>query len=235
MDLPVSEITVRSTGGRMKVRVRKGINFSFSIMFTADGRHLAATVDAGAWGTPWPAAFSKRSLTVPVSGVSQDMREPLFSIHRRPLRPPGSRGISVWRKPPWEPGNWFSPWRGTCPWGSSSEPPEVSQLPLITTTGGNELTVPVSAEPWAETSLLPPRPSSIHTYSPEYRCRKNPAEGLRRCTRRANPGRTSPCRRLGQQPLPMNRRTPAEGDRDLKHCRRTPPRVPLPRLFPGSA
>ncbi len=29
MDLPVSEITVRSTGGRMKVRVRKGINFSF--------------------------------------------------------------------------------------------------------------------------------------------------------------------------------------------------------------
>ncbi len=50
MDLPVSEITVRSTGGRMKVRVRKGINFSFSIMFTADGRHLAATVDAGALG-----------------------------------------------------------------------------------------------------------------------------------------------------------------------------------------
>ncbi len=235
MDLPVSEITVRSTGGRMKVRVRKGINFSFSIMFTADGRHLAATVDAGALGN----ALAGRVLEKIVNstgkwGISRHERT-LVSIHRRPLRPPGSRGISVWRKPPWEPGNWFSPWRGTCPWGSSSEPPEVSQLPLITTTGGNELTVPVSAEPWAETSLLPPRPSSIHTYSPEYRCRKNPAEGLRRCTRRANPGRTSPCRRLGQQPLPMNRRTPAEGDRDLKHCRRTPPRVPLPRLFPGSA
>lgn len=50
MDLPVSEITVRSTGGRMKVRVKKGISFSFSITFTADGRHLAATVDAGTLG-----------------------------------------------------------------------------------------------------------------------------------------------------------------------------------------
>lgn len=51
-DLPVSSIEVRSAGGKMLVRVTKGLSFKFSIMFGADGRHLTATVDAGALGNP---------------------------------------------------------------------------------------------------------------------------------------------------------------------------------------
>ena len=51
-DLPVSSVTVRSTEGSMAVRVKKGLSFKFTIAFGADGRHLTATVDAGALGNP---------------------------------------------------------------------------------------------------------------------------------------------------------------------------------------
>lgn len=51
-DLPVSSINVRSADGKITVRVRKGLSFTFSIVLGADGRHLTATVDAGVIGNP---------------------------------------------------------------------------------------------------------------------------------------------------------------------------------------
>ena len=51
-DLPVSSVMVHSAEGVMTVRVRKGLTFRFTIAFGADGRHLTATVDAGALGNP---------------------------------------------------------------------------------------------------------------------------------------------------------------------------------------
>lgn len=51
-ELPVSEISVHCAGGKMVVRVKRGLSFRFSIVFGADGRHLTATVDAGTLGNP---------------------------------------------------------------------------------------------------------------------------------------------------------------------------------------
>jgi len=52
LELPVSEVIVESSGGKLLVRVKKGISFKVSIVFAADGRHLSATVDAGSFGNP---------------------------------------------------------------------------------------------------------------------------------------------------------------------------------------
>jgi len=59
-DLPVSSVIVRSADGLMAVRVRKGISFRFTIAFGADGRHLTATVDAGAIANPIASMLLKR-------------------------------------------------------------------------------------------------------------------------------------------------------------------------------
>lgn len=50
LDLPVTEISVTSAGGKMTVRVKKFFRVSFTVVFGADGRHLTATVDAGVPG-----------------------------------------------------------------------------------------------------------------------------------------------------------------------------------------
>ena len=52
LDLPLSVTGIRSADGRMFVQAKKGLHFKFSIVFTSDGRHLSATVDAGVLGNP---------------------------------------------------------------------------------------------------------------------------------------------------------------------------------------
>lgn len=52
LDLPVNRITVECTGGRLVVRVKKGITVKLNIIFTADGKHLSATIDMGLFGNP---------------------------------------------------------------------------------------------------------------------------------------------------------------------------------------
>ncbi|MCD4709127.1 MAG: hypothetical protein K8S62_15500 [Candidatus Sabulitectum sp.] len=47
LDIPLVEITVSCTGGKLVVRVKKGITIKINIIFAADGRHLSATVDMG--------------------------------------------------------------------------------------------------------------------------------------------------------------------------------------------
>lgn len=78
-NLPVSSVNVRSAGGRMIVRVRKGLSFKFSIVFGADGRHLTATVDAGAIGNPIAALMLERiSESAAEWGVSLSGRTIVF-------------------------------------------------------------------------------------------------------------------------------------------------------------
>ncbi len=50
LDLPVSGITVECAGGRLVVRVKKGITVKLNIIFAADGRNLSATIDMGLFG-----------------------------------------------------------------------------------------------------------------------------------------------------------------------------------------
>ncbi|PIE51671.1 hypothetical protein CSA37_04015 [Candidatus Fermentibacteria bacterium] len=53
LELPVNSIKVKSDNGRMEVKVKKLISFTFYVTFTTDGQHLAATVDAGMISSPF--------------------------------------------------------------------------------------------------------------------------------------------------------------------------------------
>ncbi len=82
-DLPVTSIEVKCAGGKMNVRVKKGLNFKFSIVFGADGRHLTATVDAGALGNPIvPGILSRIAETASQWGVTLCGRTIVFDPHR---------------------------------------------------------------------------------------------------------------------------------------------------------
>lgn len=50
-DLP-AKIKVSCEYGRLVVRIKKGITVKLNIIFTADGRHLSATIDMGLFGNP---------------------------------------------------------------------------------------------------------------------------------------------------------------------------------------
>lgn len=52
LDLPITNIDVSCTEGKMVVKIKKGITIKINIIFTADGRHLSATIEMGAVGNP---------------------------------------------------------------------------------------------------------------------------------------------------------------------------------------
>lgn len=52
LDIPLVRITVSCTGGKLVVRVKKCITIKINIIFTADGRHLSATLDMGTLVNP---------------------------------------------------------------------------------------------------------------------------------------------------------------------------------------
>jgi len=62
LDLPVSEITVSCAGGKLVVRVKKGITLKINIIFAADGRHLSATIDMGTLGNPLVSRILKKAM-----------------------------------------------------------------------------------------------------------------------------------------------------------------------------
>jgi hypothetical protein len=83
LDLPVSEIKVRSAGGKFVVTIKKGINFTVSIVFAADGRHLSATLDAGTLANPFVGKFLDSTMSnVSSWGVSREGRTLVFDPQR---------------------------------------------------------------------------------------------------------------------------------------------------------
>ena len=61
LDLP-AEIKVSCQDGRLVVWVRKGITVKLHIIFSADGRHLSATIDMGVLGNPLVSRILKRAV-----------------------------------------------------------------------------------------------------------------------------------------------------------------------------
>lgn len=79
LDLPVRAVKVKSHKGLVNVTVRKGISFSFSIAFAADGRHLSATIDAGILANPFTGSILDRIMEKAEKwGVSRHGRTLVF-------------------------------------------------------------------------------------------------------------------------------------------------------------
>lgn len=62
LDLPVAEIQVSCTNGKLVVKVKKGITVKVNIIFAADGRHLSATIDMGLLGNPLISRILKKAV-----------------------------------------------------------------------------------------------------------------------------------------------------------------------------
>ncbi len=60
-DLP-AEIKVSCEDGRLVVKIKKGITVKLNIIFSADGRHLSATIDMGILGNPLVSRILKRAV-----------------------------------------------------------------------------------------------------------------------------------------------------------------------------
>ncbi|MCK5037168.1 MAG: hypothetical protein KAS73_14825 [Candidatus Sabulitectum sp.] len=61
LDLP-AEVKVSCQDGRLVVRIRKGITVKLNTIFSADGRHLSATIDMGFPGNPIVSRILKRAV-----------------------------------------------------------------------------------------------------------------------------------------------------------------------------
>ena len=61
LDLP-AEVKVSCRDGRLVVRIKKGITVKLNIIFSADGRHLSATIDMGFPGNPIVSRILKRAV-----------------------------------------------------------------------------------------------------------------------------------------------------------------------------
>lgn len=61
LDLP-AEIKVFCAGGKLVVKIKKGITLKVNIVFSADGRHLSATIDMGVLGNPLVSRILKKAM-----------------------------------------------------------------------------------------------------------------------------------------------------------------------------